>query len=101
LVNTNQKEKVSSSFANRAAKSGMYLVNYIDAVGATDGKNLRLLEFGPASWWHQVLHNQSAWFIRSSVVFSAGRYRYQRTICGSACCARRMSVPGMARSHLP
>jgi hypothetical protein len=51
------------------------LLDYIDAVDATDGNNLLtvvLPEFVPARWWHQMLHNQSAWLIRAALYFRPG-----------------------------
>jgi hypothetical protein len=58
------------------------LLDYIDAVDATNGNTLLtmgLLEFVPARWWHQVLHNQSAWLIRAALFFGRA-LSSQRTV---------------------
>lgn len=52
------------------------LFEYIDAVKQTqNGDSLLtvvLPEFVPARWWHQILHNQSAWLIKAALYFRPG-----------------------------
>ncbi|MFO7741822.1 MAG: hypothetical protein R6X31_05845 [Anaerolineae bacterium] len=39
-----------------------------------------LPEFVPARWWHALLHNQTAWLIKTALLYRRRRLGYQRTV---------------------
>jgi amino acid transporter len=60
------------------------LLEYLDDSDreAGDGQStvLVLPEFIPAKWWQAVLHNQSAWLIKTALLYRRRRHGYQRVI---------------------
>jgi len=39
-----------------------------------------LPEFIPAKWWHQLLHNQTTWLIKTALVYRRRTQGFQRVI---------------------
>jgi hypothetical protein len=39
-----------------------------------------LPEFVPARWWHNLLHNQTAWLIKAALLYRRRHLGYQRAI---------------------
>lgn len=39
-----------------------------------------LPEFVPAKWWHSILHNQTAWLIKTALLYRQRRQGFQRVI---------------------
>jgi amino acid transporter len=60
------------------------LLDYLDKADreAGDGQSaiLVLPEFIPAKWWQGFLHNQSAWMIKTALLYRRRRHGYQRVI---------------------
>lgn len=60
------------------------LVDYLDETDREhdDGQQavVVLPEFVPARWWHLLLHNQSAWLLKTALLYRRRRMGFQRVI---------------------
>lgn len=60
------------------------LLDYLDETDQQhdDGQlaTVVLPEFIPARWWHSLLHNQTAWMIRTALLYRRHHLGYERTI---------------------
>lgn len=59
----------------------------LDFLDETDGAHndgqlaaLVLPEFVPSRWWHNLLHNQTAWLLKTVLVYRRRRWGFQRVI---------------------
>jgi len=59
-------------------------LNFLDEKDAQhhDGQlsTVMIPEFIPAKWWHSLLHNQTAWYLRLALLYRRRRLGYQRMI---------------------
>jgi hypothetical protein len=60
------------------------LLDYLDKTDSERGDDqptvLVLPEFIPARWWQALLHNQSAWLIKTALLYRRRRHGYQHII---------------------
>jgi hypothetical protein len=60
------------------------LLDFLDDADekANDGQLavIVLPEFVPVKWWHNLLHNQTAWLIKTALLYRRHRLGYQRVI---------------------
>jgi hypothetical protein len=60
------------------------LLDFLDEMDRQhdDGQQTTLVlpEFVPARWWHGVLHNQTAWLIKTALLYRRRHLGYQRAI---------------------
>ncbi|MCJ7512027.1 MAG: APC family permease [Anaerolineales bacterium] len=60
------------------------LLGYLDRVDEqhNDGQQATVLlpEFVPAHWWQALLHNQTAWMLKTAMLYRRRRHGYQRAI---------------------
>jgi len=60
------------------------LLDYLDQTDEAhnDGQlaTVVLPEFVPSKWWHSLLHNQSAWLIKTALIYRRRHMGYQRAI---------------------
>jgi amino acid transporter len=60
------------------------LLSYLDHLDehSNDGQQATVLlpEFVPAHWWQALLHNQTAWMLKTAMLYRRRRHGYQRAI---------------------
>jgi amino acid transporter len=60
------------------------LLDFLDQTDAehNDGQQATVVlpEFVPAHWWQTILHNQTAWLLKASLLYHRRNLRYQRVI---------------------
>jgi hypothetical protein len=60
------------------------LLEYLDKTDEEHGDGqlatVVLPEFIPAHWWHSLLHNQTAWLIKTALLYRRRHLGYQRVI---------------------
>jgi len=59
-------------------------LSYLDQIDEhyNDGQLATVLlpEFVPAHWWQALLHNQTAWLLKTAMLYRRRRRGYQRAI---------------------
>jgi amino acid transporter len=60
------------------------LLDYLDRIDAehNDGQQATVIlpEFVPAHWWQALLHNQTAWMLKTALLYKRRQFGYQRAI---------------------
>jgi hypothetical protein len=60
------------------------LIDFIDENDRqhNDGQQATVVlpEFIPAHWWQALLHNQTAWMLKTALLYRRRRFGYQRAI---------------------
>jgi hypothetical protein len=60
------------------------LLDFLDQTDAehNDGQQATVIlpEFVPAHWWQALLHNQTAWMLKTALLYRRRQFGYQRAI---------------------